>query len=179
MLYVKNVINYISVKLIRCYFDLRLFGLETNVGRKRPRSTSDFKRMSYWLDSNLNLVLIHYVGNENLYQPMPHGNSKRDTEFVRTMPSVIDTIKEKRVNLDNNEVIVNQQPVIENPTSNPDCSQQSFARFNVDNNLITLVPQQGAFIVNGRKGKYLFLFFQMKHVSVNHQPLVFIFWLQK
>ncbi|CAG2245650.1 unnamed protein product [Mytilus edulis] len=29
---------------------------------------------------------------------MPHGNSKHDTEFVRTMPSVIDTIKEKEGN---------------------------------------------------------------------------------
>ncbi|VDI63133.1 Hypothetical predicted protein [Mytilus galloprovincialis] len=36
--------------------------------------------------------------NEDSYQPMPHGNSKHDTEFVRTMPSVSDTIKEKEGN---------------------------------------------------------------------------------
>ncbi|CAG2233950.1 PAFAH1B2_3 [Mytilus edulis] len=58
-----------------------------------------------------------------------------------------------QVKLENNEVIVNQQPVIEYPTINTDSSQQSLARFIVDNNLITLVPQQGAFIVNGRKGE--------------------------
>ena len=44
---------------------------------------------------------------------------------------------------------VNQAPVF-----NTDSSQQSLARFIVENNLITLVPQQGAFIVNGQKGKY-------------------------
>lgn len=30
-----------------------------------------------------------------MYEPMPHGNSKHDTEFIRTMPSVIDQIREK------------------------------------------------------------------------------------
>ncbi|CAG2240581.1 unnamed protein product [Mytilus edulis] len=94
----KFVSEIVGVKLNRCYFKLRLPGFDTKSGRKRPRSTSDFKRIAYWLDSNPNLVLIHYIGNEDLYQPMPHGNSKHDTEFVRTMPSVIDTIKEKEGN---------------------------------------------------------------------------------
>lgn len=30
-----------------------------------------------------------------MYEPMPHGNSKHNTEFIRTMPSVIDQIREK------------------------------------------------------------------------------------
>ena len=49
---------------------------------------------------------------------------------------------------------VNQAPVINFPVFNTNSSQQSLARFIVENNLITLVPQQGAFIVNGQKGKY-------------------------
>ncbi|CAG2186211.1 unnamed protein product [Mytilus edulis] len=70
----KYVFEIEGVKLNKCYFKLRLPGFETKIGRKRPRSTSDFKRIAYWLDSNPNLVLIHYIGNEDLYQPMPHGN---------------------------------------------------------------------------------------------------------
>ena len=43
---------------------------------------------------------------------------------------------------------VNQAPVINFPVFNTDSSQQSLARFIVENNLITLVPQQvHAFIV--------------------------------
>jgi hypothetical protein len=49
---------------------------------------------------------------------------------------------------------VNQAPAINFPVFNTDSSQQSLASFIVENNLITLVPQQGAFIVNGQKGKY-------------------------
>ena len=30
-----------------------------------------------------------------MYEPMPHGNSKHDTEFIRIMLSVIDQIREK------------------------------------------------------------------------------------
>jgi hypothetical protein len=44
---------------------------------------------------------------------------------------------------------VNQAPVIHFPDFNTDSSQQSLARFIEENNLITLVLQQGAFIVNG------------------------------
>jgi hypothetical protein len=49
---------------------------------------------------------------------------------------------------------VNQSTVINFPVFNTDSSQQSLARFIVENNLITLVPQQSAFIVNGQQGKY-------------------------
>ena len=52
------------------------------------------------------------------------------------------------------DIIVEKTPVVELPVFNSDCSQQSLARFIVDNNLITLFPQQGAFIVQGRKAKY-------------------------
>ena len=78
------------------------------------------------------------LGNLNSQEIIKQTNSDENTST-------------NQVKLENNEVIVNQQPVIEYPT---DSSQHSLARFIVDNNLITLVPQQGAFIVNGRKGKY-------------------------
>ena len=48
------------------------------------------------------------------------------------------------------DIIVEKTPMVELPVFNSDCSQQSLARFIVDNNLITLVPQEGAFIVQGR-----------------------------
>jgi hypothetical protein len=51
-------------------------------------------------------------------------------------------------------VTTRQAPVIDFPDFNTDSSQQSLARFIEENNLITLVLQQGAFIVNDQKGKY-------------------------
>jgi hypothetical protein len=45
--------------------------------------------------------------------------------------------------------ILNNAPNIQFPSFDKSCSQQSLTRFIVDNNLITLVPQQGAFIVHG------------------------------
>ena len=62
-------------------------------------------------------------------------------------------VKENVIKEDINKEI-NNAPIIQFPSFDKSCSQQSLARFIVDNNLITLVPQQGAFIVHGRKGKY-------------------------
>jgi hypothetical protein len=36
---------------------------------------------------------VHYLGDETIYKPMAHGNSKHETEFKRTMSSVIDKMK--------------------------------------------------------------------------------------
>ena len=62
-------------------------------------------------------------------------------------------VKENVIKEDINQEI-NNAPIIQFPSFDKSCSQQSLARFIVDNNLITLVPQQGAFIVHGWKGKY-------------------------
>jgi hypothetical protein len=62
-------------------------------------------------------------------------------------------VKENVIKEDINQEI-NNAPIIQFPSFDKSCSQQSLARFIVDNNLITLVPQQVAFIVHGRKGKY-------------------------
>jgi hypothetical protein len=64
---------------------LRLPGFEMKGGCKGPCSTNSFKRIAYWLDSNPNLALVHYLGDEIFYQAMPHGNSKHDSEFARTI----------------------------------------------------------------------------------------------
>lgn len=53
-----------------------------------------FKKVGYWLTNKPTLVLVHYIGDETIYTPMAHGNSKHDGEFKRTMPSVIDKVKE-------------------------------------------------------------------------------------
>jgi hypothetical protein len=84
-----------GVKLIKSYFKIRLPGFEAKKFRKRLRYSNTFKRVGYWLEHQLNLVLVHYMGEEKMYGPMTHGDSKHDTEFIRTMPSVIDQIREK------------------------------------------------------------------------------------
>jgi hypothetical protein len=39
-------------------------------------------------------MVVHFSGwNIIFYQAMPHGNSKHDSEFVRTMQSVVEEIK--------------------------------------------------------------------------------------
>jgi hypothetical protein len=76
---------------------------------------------------------------------------------------------------------VNQAPVINFPVFNTDSSQQSLVRFIVENNLITLVPQQvHAFIVNDQKGKYCVTLFPKDHFSAfpkNHVGFVNILFL--
>ena len=51
-----------------------------------------FKKLAYFSldDSKSHLVLIHYVGDENIAVQYPHGNSKTTTHsFYRTPPSVL------------------------------------------------------------------------------------------
>jgi hypothetical protein len=71
---------------------------------------------------------------------------------------------------------VNQSAVLNFPVFNTDNSQQSLARFIVENNLITLVPQQGAFIVNDQKENIALHYSQKKLVNVYLLQHVTIFW---
>ena len=42
-------------------------------------------------------ILIHYVGDESLFQSFSHGNSKKNNKnFTPTLPSVLSEIKEKK-----------------------------------------------------------------------------------
>jgi hypothetical protein len=67
-----------------------------------------------------------------------------------TVTNPLDDLKE----LNNPLIDEANQPVIQFPAFENDCSLKTLARFSVDNDLITFVPQQGAFVVQGRKGKY-------------------------
>jgi hypothetical protein len=60
-------------------------------GRKGPCSTNSFKRIAYWLDSNPNLVLVHYLGDEIFYQAMPHETVNMTLNLLE--PSVVEEIK--------------------------------------------------------------------------------------
>ena len=74
-------------------YKLRLPGVDIKSGRKRPNYSHKFKKLVHWLHSDPHLVLVHDLGDETIYKPMAHGNSKHETEFKRTMPSVIDKMK--------------------------------------------------------------------------------------
>ena len=46
------------------------------------------------LSRQARLWLIHYMGSENVYVPLPHGNMAKDTqEYHRTCPSVLTAVK--------------------------------------------------------------------------------------
>lgn len=97
---------------------------------------------------------LHQV--EKLIPDTPSDNKQEivDTTPVNTETSSTSIQDDNTVSNKEYDETVNQAPVIHLPVFNNDSSQQSLARFIVENNLITLVPQQGAFIVNGQKGKY-------------------------
>ncbi|CAC5363339.1 unnamed protein product [Mytilus coruscus] len=63
----------------------------TNAKKKnRPVGSLDFKRTAYYFKDNKKLVLVYYEGDETVYVPTHHGNSKKtDSEFARTAPSVL------------------------------------------------------------------------------------------
>ena len=49
------------------------------------------------LDSDCDMTLIHYLGDEKMTEQSPRGNSKEDTQrnFSRTCPSVLRAVKEQ------------------------------------------------------------------------------------
>ena len=52
----------------------------------------EFKRHVFRLLNNDYKVLIHYIGDESVACEFPHGNSKSDTIFHRSCPSVLNKI---------------------------------------------------------------------------------------
>jgi hypothetical protein len=85
--------QYKDVEFSKINYKSRLPGVEIKSGCKRPNYSHKFKKLGHWLHSDPHLVLVHYLGDETIYKPMAHGNSKHETEFKRTMPSVIDKMK--------------------------------------------------------------------------------------
>ena len=45
------------------------------------------------LHEDNNFAIIHYLGDETVFIPFPHGNSKRNKPFRRTCPSVLEELK--------------------------------------------------------------------------------------
>jgi hypothetical protein len=84
--------------LHRKYFKIKLPGMKSS-RKKRAIGSTSFTRSAYYLESNPELVLVRYAGDESSYSPFPHGNNKTDNrEFVRTCPSVIKQMKEDSEN---------------------------------------------------------------------------------
>ena len=79
------------------FYKIRLPGTtdKTN-GRKRPVGSLQFKKTAYSLKSNKSLILVHYEGDETVYVPVGHGNSKKSDppEYTRTAPSVLRKIEQ-------------------------------------------------------------------------------------
>ena len=63
-----------------------------------------FARHGWWLTSNPHLVLVHYTGDENEYEPRLHGNSKSSKPFIRTCPSLLKDITQKVQGSDSSEI---------------------------------------------------------------------------
>jgi hypothetical protein len=63
-------------------------GYITKSGRRRPLTSTGFKRVGYWTPSNPSLVLIHYLGDENIYKPIPHGNGNHENDIVEITSSL-------------------------------------------------------------------------------------------
>ena len=91
---------------------------------------------------------LHQV--EKLIPDTPSDNKQEIVENapVNTEIASVNIKDDKTVIKKECDDTVNQAPAITFPVFNTDSSQQSLARFIVENNLITLVPQQvHAFIV--------------------------------
>ena len=71
--------QYKDVEFSKINYKLRLPGVEINSGRKRPNYSLKLKKLGHWLHSDPHFVLVHYIGDETIYKPTAHGNSKHDT----------------------------------------------------------------------------------------------------
>ena len=64
---------------------------------KKNYHSKEFKKTVSFLKCNPFLQLTEYIGNENVYKPRVHGNTKHNTNsgYLRTAPSVIKEIGKK------------------------------------------------------------------------------------
>lgn len=70
----------------------KTYNISTKVADKI--GSSGFQRVSFRLTTKSPFVLVHYIGDESIYVPKPHGNQKSNVvrNFVSTMPSVLSKI---------------------------------------------------------------------------------------
>ena len=63
---------------------------------------SGFKRHAYKsLDSTNLSTLVHYIGDDSIGSNHPHGNSKSQTPYIRTCPSVLQSVSKMQDNPSN------------------------------------------------------------------------------
>ena len=86
-----------GINLVKKYFNIRDdFGQVSS--RKVPFSR-DFQKTVSYIKDNPFLQLTEYIGDETVYKPRPHGNTKgkSDQEFRRTAPSVMKEISDNLI----------------------------------------------------------------------------------
>jgi hypothetical protein len=118
---------------------------------------------------------IEYLKNEKpLFEnePVTSDTTLNKQEIAKQTLDNEQQVGENVIKEDINQEI-NNAPIIQFPSFDKSCSQQNLTRFIVDNNLISWVPQQGAFIVHGRKGKYCVTLFPRETLPLH----AIIFWL--
>ena len=53
-----------------------------------------FKRYAYFsVDTSIDLIILHYVGDESIVIDFPHGNSHHCQPYYRTCPSVLENLR--------------------------------------------------------------------------------------
>ncbi len=59
-------------------------------------SDSRFRKFAYFLeDDKVSVVLVHYLGNEEIVIDFPHGNALHKQPYFRTCPSVLDSLRKR------------------------------------------------------------------------------------
>ena len=65
-------------------------------GQGKKVASNLFTKKSFTLISNPNRVIVHYSGDEKIYKPMPHGNSKTlKMPYLPTCPSVVAKMRDE------------------------------------------------------------------------------------
>ena len=65
----------------KCYF---------HAGQKNKKKSKDFEKQAFVSLVDPSKVVVQYLGDENVAEEFPHGNSKKNTKpFFRTRPSLL------------------------------------------------------------------------------------------
>ena len=88
--------DYPGITIVKKYFNIH----DDNgiVALKKTPHSKEFQKTVTYIKDNPYLQVIEYIGNETVYKPRPHGNSKEKSsniEYCRTAPSVMTEIQNK------------------------------------------------------------------------------------
>jgi len=84
-----------QVMVITCYQkNLMVCKMYITLFTDYMKTSEEFVSHAYCLVNTPGLWLVHYVGNESVYDPTSHGNKVRGTQgYLRTCPSVRAAVK--------------------------------------------------------------------------------------